>query len=96
MAHNTLGKTLRLRRGERRNAMEAAVHAKRAAEQELVLRVRKSAPSFSVLRVGKLKDDGASQGSMFDFLTLVANDNPTRLTKDRHVRTLIWVPFVFL
>ncbi len=34
VAHNTLGKTLRLRRGQRRNAMEGAVHAKRAAEQE--------------------------------------------------------------
>ena len=39
----------------------------RAAEQELVLKARRSTPSFAVLRVGKFKDDTASiRGAAFD------------------------------
>lgn len=40
------------------NAFTGALDKQRAAEQEFVLRARKDIPGFSVLRLGKLVDDG--------------------------------------
>lgn len=40
------------------NAMGGKLDKQRAAEQEVVLAARKCVPSFSLMRIGKLKDDG--------------------------------------